>query len=95
MATNAGMLPPPAGVTPDLSGSRTKLQNQIIVTYAVLTSVTTLALGLRLYTRIAIRNMAGLDDVLIVLSWFGCIAWLVVCFECSAHRHCLSFSVAN
>ncbi len=84
MATQVGLIPPPPGVTANFSGNRTQLQSQIVVIYAALTTLSTFALGLRLYTRIFIRGMAGFDDFLIVLSWLGCIAWLVLGYECKS-----------
>ncbi|KAF2856139.1 hypothetical protein T440DRAFT_438863 [Plenodomus tracheiphilus IPT5] len=81
-ATNVGLMPAPQGVTPDFSGDRSDLQSRIIVVYLVLTAVSTIVLGLRLYTRIFIRRVIiGLDDALVVLSWVGCVAWLAVCFQ--------------
>ncbi|USP74480.1 uncharacterized protein yc1106_01754 [Curvularia clavata] len=41
-----------------------------------------MVLGLRLYTRIFIRRLTGLDDVLVALSWLGCVAWMVLCLQC-------------
>ncbi|KAH7388859.1 hypothetical protein BKA66DRAFT_414976 [Pyrenochaeta sp. MPI-SDFR-AT-0127] len=79
--TKVGMIPPPEGVTTDFSGNKTGLQHRIIVVYATVTALSTLVLGLRLYTRIFIRRMTGLEDWLIVLSWVGCVAWLAVCFD--------------
>ncbi|CAO2650348.1 Nn.00g016400.m01.CDS01 [Neocucurbitaria sp. VM-36] len=79
-ATKVGMMPAPEGVTPDFSGDRTELQSRIIVVYSTMTALSTFVLGLRLYTRICIRGMTGLDDLLIVLSWLGCVAWLAICF---------------
>jgi hypothetical protein len=76
-----GVMPPPPGVEADFSGNRTDLQSRIIVVYIVMTVLSTLVLGLRLYTRIFIRNMTGLDDALVIFSWLGCIAWLIICFE--------------
>lgn len=49
--------------------------------YIVMTILSTMVLGLRLYTRTFIRRMIGLDDILVVLSWLGCVAWLVVGFQ--------------
>lgn len=80
-ATEVGIMPPPPGVEPDFSGGRTDLQSRIIVVYVVMTVLSTVVLALRLYTRIFIRRTTGLDDVLVVLSWLGCVAWLVVGFE--------------
>jgi hypothetical protein len=80
-ATKVGVLPAPLGVEADFSGNRSDLQSRMIVVYLVMTVLSTFVLGLRLYTRIFIRHMTGLDDALVVLSWLGCIAWLVVCFE--------------
>lgn len=74
-------MPAPSGVTADFSGDRSDLQSRIIVVYLTMMVISTLVLGLRLYTRIFIRSMTGLDDALVVLSWMGCIAWLVVCFQ--------------
>ncbi|KNG51502.1 integral membrane protein [Stemphylium lycopersici] len=80
-ATEVGIMPPPPGVEPDFSGSRTSLQSRIIVVYVIMTVLSTVVLALRLHTRIFIRRTTGLDDVLVVLSWFGCVAWLVIGFE--------------
>lgn len=80
-ATKVGLMPAPPGVTADFSGNRSDLQSRIIVVYLTMTVISTIVLGLRLYTRIFIRSMMGLDDALVVLSWIGCIAWLVVCFQ--------------
>ncbi|CAG5156828.1 uncharacterized protein ALTATR162_LOCUS4621 [Alternaria atra] len=79
--TKSGVLPAPPGVKTDFSGDRTDLQSKIIVVYVVMTILSTIVLGLRLYTRIFIRHMTGLDDALVVLSWCGCIAWMVICFQ--------------
>jgi hypothetical protein len=76
-----GVMPAPLGVEPDFSGNRTDLQSRIVVVYVIMTVLSTFVLGLRLYTRIFIRHMTGLDDALVVLSWLGCVAWLVICFE--------------
>jgi hypothetical protein len=87
-----GVMPPPPGLEADFSGVRTDLQSRIIVVYIVMTALSTFVLGLRLYTRIFIRNMMGLDDALVILSWLGCIAWLAICFEgnvCSVCGMCL------
>ncbi|KAA8625052.1 hypothetical protein PtrSN002B_006133 [Pyrenophora tritici-repentis] len=84
MTTNAqkiGVIPPPHGMQPDFSGDRTDLQNRIIVVYVVMTVISTIVLALRLYTRICIRHTTGLDDALVLCSWMGCVAWLVICFE--------------
>jgi hypothetical protein len=80
-ATKVGVMPAPPGIETDFSGNRTDLQSRIVVVYVVMTALSTFVLGLRLYTRIFIRHMTGLDDALVVLSWLGCVAWLVVCFE--------------
>jgi hypothetical protein len=80
-APKVGVMPAPIGMEPDFSGDRTDLQNKIIVVYLVMTILSTIVLGLRLYTRIFIRHMTGLDDALVILSWLGCIAWLAICFE--------------
>lgn len=77
-------MPAPEGVTLDFSGNRTELQSRIIIVYAIMTAFSTVVLGLRLYTRMFIRGTTGLDDLLIVLSWVGCIAWLAICFDCKA-----------
>ncbi|KAF1943289.1 hypothetical protein EJ02DRAFT_433398 [Clathrospora elynae] len=76
-----GVISPPAGIKADFSGNRSDLQGRIIVVYLVMTVLSTVVLGLRLYTRIFIRHMTGLDDALVVLSWIGCIAWLAISFE--------------
>ena len=70
---------------PDFSGDRTELQSRIIVVYVVMTAVSTIVLALRLYTRIFIRRTTGWDDALVLLSWMGCVAWLVICFEGTVH----------
>jgi hypothetical protein len=80
--TESGVLPAPTGVKTDFSGDQTDLQSRIIVVYVVMTILSTIVLGLRLYTRIFIRCMTGLDDALVVLSWCGCIAWMVICLQC-------------
>jgi hypothetical protein len=54
--------------------------------YVVMTVLSSMVLGLRLYTRIFIRRLTGLDDMLVVLSWLGCMAWLVICFQGTAHE---------
>ncbi|KAF2131446.1 hypothetical protein P153DRAFT_429743 [Dothidotthia symphoricarpi CBS 119687] len=74
-----GVMPPPAGVTSDFSGSRTDLQNRTIMVNSVMIVLSTLFLGLRLHTRVSICHTIGLDDWLIVLSWLGCVAWMTVC----------------
>jgi hypothetical protein len=76
-----GVMPAPLGVEPDFSGNRTDLQSRIVIVYVIMTVLSAFVLGLRLYTRIFIRHMTGLDDALVVLSWLGCVAWLVICFE--------------
>jgi len=84
MTTNAqktGVIPPPYGMEPDFSGDRTELQSKIIVVYVVMTAISTIVLALRLYTRIFIRRTTGWDDALVLFSWMGCVAWLVICFE--------------
>jgi hypothetical protein len=81
ITTTLGVMPAPPGVKTDFSGNRTDLQSRIIVVYVVMTILSTLVLGLRLYTRIFIRRMTGLDDALVVLSWCGCVAWMVICFQ--------------
>ncbi|XP_014552708.1 hypothetical protein COCVIDRAFT_41175 [Bipolaris victoriae FI3] len=78
--TKVGVLPVPDDGDQDLDG-KTDLQRRIIVVYVVMTIFSSMILGLRLYTRIFIRRLTGLDDVLVVLSWLGCVAWLVICFE--------------
>jgi hypothetical protein len=81
ITTISGVMPAPPGLKNDFSGERTDLQSKIIVVYVVMTILSTIVLGLRLYTRIFIRRMTGLDDALVVLSWCGCIAWTVICFQ--------------
>ncbi|EMD58481.1 hypothetical protein COCSADRAFT_104006 [Bipolaris sorokiniana ND90Pr] len=78
--TKVGVLPVPDDGNQDLDG-KTDLQRRIIVVYVVMTIFSSMVLGLRLYTRTFIRRLTGLDDVLVVLSWLGCVAWLVICFE--------------
>jgi hypothetical protein len=80
-APKVGVMPAPLGVDNDFSGNRTDLQSRMVVVYVVMTVLSTVVLGLRLYTRIFIRHMTGLDDALVVLSWLGCVAWMVICFE--------------
>ena len=75
-------MPAPAGLEADFSGKRTELQSRIIVVYLIMTVLSTIVLGMRLYTRIFIRKMTGLDDGFVILSWIGCVAWLIVCFQC-------------
>lgn len=82
--TKVGVLPVPDDGDQDLDG-KTDLQRRIIVVYVVMTTFSSMILGLRLYTRIFIRRLTGLDDVLVVLSWLGCVAWLVICFEGTFH----------
>lgn len=82
--TKVGVLPVPDDGNQDLDG-KTDLQRRIIVVYVVMTVFSSMVLGLRLYTRIFIRRLTGLDDVLVVLSWLGCVAWLVICFEGTIH----------
>lgn len=81
-ATKVGVMPAPHGVTLDFSGNRTELQTKVIIVYITITIFSTIVLALRLYTRIYIRKLTGLDDALVVLSWVGCVTWLVVCFQC-------------
>lgn len=81
ITTMSGVLDAPPGVEADFSGERSDLQKRIVVVYAVMTILSTFVLGLRLYTRIFIRRMTGLDDALVVLSWCGCVAWMVICFR--------------
>jgi len=80
-ATKVGLMPAPSGVKTNFSGDRNELQNKIVVVYLTMTIASTIVLGLRLYTRIFIRSMTGLDDALVILSWMGCVAWLVLAFE--------------
>lgn len=74
-----GILPPPEGVIPDFSGGRSALQQQILVSYSALTAASALFLGLRLYTRTVISRNPSFDDLFLICSWLGCIAWLGVC----------------
>ncbi|XP_014558732.1 hypothetical protein COCVIDRAFT_36032 [Bipolaris victoriae FI3] len=60
-----GILPPPEGVIPDFSGGRSALQQQILVSYSALTAASA-------------RN-PSFDDLFLICSWLGCIAWLGVC----------------
>lgn len=53
----------------------------MIVVYVVMTAISTTVLGLRLYTRMFIRRLTGLDDALVTLSWLGCVAWLILCLS--------------
>lgn len=84
----AGILPVPRHDNEGINGKKTDLQRKMIVVYVVMTVLSSIVLGLRLYTRIFIRRLTGLDDALVVLSWLGCVAWLAICFQGIAHGTC-------
>ncbi|KAF2645325.1 hypothetical protein P280DRAFT_465174 [Massarina eburnea CBS 473.64] len=75
-----GMIPAPVGVEPDFSGKSTEMQHKLIVINIVMTILSTFVLVIRLYTRQFLSRSIGLDDLLIVMSWGGCIAWVGVQF---------------
>lgn len=56
-----GMMPPPAGVTPNFH-QQTNLQHTLIVVYSVTFGLASLALALRIYTRAFIVKNSGLDE---------------------------------
>ncbi|EUC44937.1 hypothetical protein COCMIDRAFT_37269 [Bipolaris oryzae ATCC 44560] len=76
-----GILPPPQGVIPDFSGTRSALQHQVLISCIAATAVSTFFLGLRLYTRIFLNRKPGFDDLLMCFSWLGCIAWFITCIS--------------
>lgn len=74
-----GILSSPEGVIPDFSGTRSTLQQRILVSYSAITAISTFFLGLPLYTRIFLNRNPGFDDLLVFFSWLGCIAWFAIC----------------
>ncbi|OAG01382.1 uncharacterized protein CC84DRAFT_1228406 [Paraphaeosphaeria sporulosa] len=76
-----GVVPPPLGVSQALGIERTELQKQSIVAYTTLTTVATIFVFLRLYTRLYLRASLGWDDALVLLSWIGCVAWIAICMS--------------
>lgn len=57
-----GAMPPPDGVVPDFSLTRTSVQQKFIVTYAITLGIAILLVLLRLYTRLFLLKSFGLDD---------------------------------
>jgi hypothetical protein len=67
--TEVGVMPAPAGVTPDFHHT-TSVQISFITVFAVTFALATIALVLRVYTRAFVVKSLGLDErMLMVLSW--------------------------
>lgn len=62
MPTPVGAAPPPPGVTPVFNGPLNDKQKQIILTSAIMMALSTLFMGLRLFTRAFIVKSIGTDD---------------------------------
>lgn len=62
-STLVGMMPPPAGVTPDFNIHHiTDTQISFISAYSVTLGLACITLGIRLYTRFCIVHAFGWDD---------------------------------
>ncbi|KKA24571.1 hypothetical protein T310_1405 [Rasamsonia emersonii CBS 393.64] len=80
-------MPPPPGVVPDFSLTRTTVQQKFIVVYSVTLAIAIVLLALRLYTRGAIVHSYGWDDWAVVSSAVFSIAFFALCVEASRpHR---------
>lgn len=55
-------MPPPDGVVPDFSLTRTSVQQEFILTYAITLGIAIVLVLLRLYTRLFLLKSFGLDD---------------------------------
>ncbi|CEL04805.1 hypothetical protein ASPCAL05930 [Aspergillus calidoustus] len=75
-----GAMPPPDGVTPDFSLTRTSVQQEFILTYASTLGIALLLLLLRLYTRLFLVKSFGLDDWAVIASALFSIAFFALCF---------------
>lgn len=64
-----GLMPAPAGVTPDF-GRTTDVQIAFIVVFAVTFALATIALALRVYTRAFVVKALGFDDRMFI-SYLG------------------------
>jgi hypothetical protein len=71
-----GAMPPPDGVTPDFSLTRTSVQQEFILTYASTLGIALLLLLLRLYTPLFLVKSFGLDDCMFHSLRLCCIEWL-------------------
>lgn len=67
-STIVGAMPPPPGVVPDFSLTRTTVQEKFIVVYSVTLAIAIVFLLLRLYTRGVIVHGFGADDCTCVRS---------------------------
>ncbi|KAL2829346.1 hypothetical protein BJY01DRAFT_255041 [Aspergillus pseudoustus] len=75
-----GAMPPPDGVDPDFSLTRTSIQEKFILTYAMTLGIAILLLLMRLYTRLFIVKSFGLDDWAVIASTLFSIAFFALCF---------------
>lgn len=64
----AGMMPPPPGVTPDFQRT-TSVQIAFIVVFAVTYALATVALGLRVYTKAFLLKSVNWDEPMLIVAW--------------------------
>ncbi|KAH6621293.1 hypothetical protein B0J18DRAFT_222709 [Chaetomium sp. MPI-SDFR-AT-0129] len=72
-----GLMPAPPGVTPDFFHT-TEVQISFITVFAVTFALATIALVLRLYTRICVVKSVGFDEPLLLSSWAVTLAFFIV-----------------
>ncbi|KAL2022656.1 hypothetical protein VTK56DRAFT_5000 [Thermocarpiscus australiensis] len=71
-----GLMPPPPGVFPNFHHT-TPVQISFIAVFAVTFALATIALLLRVYTRVLVVKSVGLDDPLLIGAWAVTLAFFI------------------
>ncbi|QMW26507.1 hypothetical protein G4B84_001752, partial [Aspergillus flavus NRRL3357] len=71
LGSMVGVIPPPAGVTPDFDYSHPKNFKKEMIIFGIGLFLSTLFLAMRIFTRACLLHKFGWDDVSIIIAWVG------------------------
>ncbi|PIG88104.1 hypothetical protein AARAC_001558 [Aspergillus arachidicola] len=79
MGSMVGVIPPPAGVTPDFDYSHPKNFKKEMIIFGIGLFLSTLFLAMRIFTRACLLHKFGWDDVSIIIAWVLSLATQIAC----------------